>query len=137
MKQYDTIVQQAVQTVLETLPDVAGIYLFGSTGTSFETKESDIDLAVLPVSPVSPTQLWTLSQKIAVLLSRDIDLINLKDASTVLRFQIISTGKRIYCNDQAVCDEFEMVAYSSYLRFNEERKEILEAIKNRGQIFNG
>ena len=130
-------VEYAIQTIVEALPDVAGIYIFGSAGTNFEKKDSDIDLAILTISPILPAFLWDLSQIIAVHLSKDVDLINLKDASTVFCFQIISTGKRVYCRDQAICDEFEMLAYSSYLRLNEERKEIIDAIKKRGQIFNG
>lgn len=127
--------KKVIDDILNALPEVAGIYLFGSTGTPFEKKESDLDLAVLTLITLSPMTLWELSQRIARTLKKEVDLINLRDTSTVFAFQIITTGKRIYCHNQLVCDEFEMITYSNYLRLNEERKEILDAIKNRGRIF--
>jgi predicted nucleotidyltransferase len=133
----DDIVKQAINSIVEHTPDIAGIYIFGSMGTAFENQNSDLDLAILPISPITSVQLWTLSQQIAASINKDVDLINLLEASTVFRFQVISTGRRVYCHDQKICDEFEMTTYSMYLRFNEERKEILDAIKNRGQILNG
>ena len=97
-------VEYAIQTIVEALPDVAGIYIFGSAGTNFEKKDSDIDLAILTISPILPAFLWDLSQIIAVHLSKDVDLINLKDASTVFCFQIISDpGEQFRDNNGLPC----------------------------------
>lgn len=137
MQNNNPIIQQVINTILEVFPTIEGVYIFGSTGTEFEKKESDVDIAILSDSPMTSIQVWNLSQKIAVAINKDVDLVDLHEVSTVFCFQIISTGKRVYCRDKNICDNFEMIAYSSYLRLNEERKEILDDIKNRGQIFNG
>lgn len=130
-------IKKIVDVLLSEFPSVVGVYVFGSAGTRFENKDSDIDLAVLPISKLSPGLIWAVQQKIAMLLNRDIDLVDLLQATTVFSFNVISSGKRIYCSNQYACDCFEMLTYTSYMRLNEERKEIITAIKNRGSIFNG
>lgn len=137
MNRNDSIVQQVNTIIIERIPNLIGIYLYGSLGTPYENKESDIDLAVLTATSISFQSLWQLSQEIAIKINKDVDLISLREASTVLCFQILTKGQRIYCSDQNKCDEFEMLAYSNYLRLNEERKEIIDAIKKRGQILDG
>lgn len=108
--------------ILQSYPDVLSIYLFGSFGTAFETKESDVDIALLLPEKADSVALWEVSQKIAVEINRDVDLVDLRAASTVFQNQILSTGVRIYCKDEKQCDLFEHTCLSMYLRFNEERK---------------
>lgn len=131
------LLEQAIKIAQKKLPDVLAIYLFGSVGTAHENAESDIDLAILPTTKLAAVPRYKLAQEIAVAIKKDVDLIDLLQASTVLRFQIISTGTRIFCSNKTVCDQFEMVTYSMYLRFNEERRGILEDVKRRGRIYNG
>jgi hypothetical protein len=52
-----------------------------------------------------------------------------------IRAQVMQNGKLIYSADKFKCDLFETEALTDYLRFNEERKEILEDIKSRGTVF--
>lgn len=127
--------KQIVSIICQAVPDILGIYLYGSFGTPYATAQSDIDLAILAKKKYSPLECWQLAQKASNAMQRDIDLIDLLQASTVFRFQIVSTAKRIYCKDKLACDCFEMTVYSAYLRFNEERREILQAIKQRGRIY--
>lgn len=131
------LTEQAIEIILKTLPDVVGIYCFGSLGSKYETQASDMDLAVLHTNKLSSHVQWDLSQAIAYVVKKDVDLIDLLAASTVLRFQVISTGQRVYCRDIKVCELFEMYVYSSYVRFNDERREILESIKKTGRIYRG
>jgi uncharacterized protein len=130
-----TLEQHIVKLVKQALPDVLSIYLFGSATTKFARTESDVDLAVLSQHKMAPLETWELSQKIAYVIRMDVDLIDLLQASTVLRMQIVGTGKRIYCKDKLACDVFETMVYSSYAFLNEERKEILEDIKQRGSVY--
>jgi predicted nucleotidyltransferase len=130
-------VSEMPKIVCQLLPDVAAVYIFGSTGSKFEHAESDIDLAVLCAKKLMTTEKFAVQEKIAQLLHRDVDLIDLAGASTVLRFQIVSTGKLIFCQNKQACDFFETLVYSSYIRFNDERREILDDVKKRGRIFNG
>jgi len=119
-------IEQIIATVRQALPDVQAIYVFGSFGTPFFKADSDIDIAVMSVADLTPIKRWHATEEIAQLLNRNIDLIDIRQASTVMRFQIISTGKRIYCKTETECEIYEDYAYSSYIRFNDERKQLLE-----------
>jgi len=115
--------------------DVNVIYLFGSSVKNTMRKESDIDVAFLSDKSVDSFDLFLLSQKLADLLGREVDLIDIKKASTVFQAQIISTGLVIYSRDDKKRAVFEMVTYKSYARLNEEREEILDKIKESGSIY--
>ena len=76
-----------------------------------------------------------LAQKLANILKRDVDLINLKKASTVFRIQVIAKGEKIYCIDNKRRAYFEMYAFKDYATLNEEREIVLKNIKKRGKIY--
>lgn len=123
-----------VETLCRSLPDVIAVYRFGSAGTPMELKQSDMDIAFLAGAPLPVAQVWAVGEEIATLVGRDVDLVDLRRASTVMRAQVILSGRRIFCFDCAVADEFETMAYSAYALLNEERREILDAISARGAI---
>jgi len=124
-----------IEGIRSEIPDVVAIYLFGSAAAGELRADSDIDLAVLPSTLLSAAHLWSLAQTLAVSAGRDVDLINLQSASTVMRAQVISTGKRLYCANQSLCSEFEGRVYADYARLNEERQHILDDIRERGRIY--
>ena len=119
------------------LPNLKGIYLFGSYADGTANTDSDIDIAFLLERPQKQDsyELFSFANELASLLSADVDLVDLQQASIDFRFVIVSTGKRIFCNDQTFCDTFEMTTYSMYKYFEEERKPIIEDIKKRGKIY--
>lgn len=111
------------------------IYVFGSAARNELRKDSDIDIAYLSDVPLSNYEIFMLANDIADVVKRDIDLIDLKKASTVFKAQIIGNGKVIYCIDDTKRMYFEMYAFKDYALLNEERKEILDGIKKRGNIY--
>ena len=115
--------------------DLLAIYIFGSSITEYERQTSDIDIAIMCKSKVDKLSLWEVTQEIAIELKRDIDLLDLKSASTVMQMQVVANGKRIFCADNEFCEKFEDFVFSSYALLNEERKGILEDIKSRGSIY--
>jgi predicted nucleotidyltransferase len=128
----DTKIIRAIQ---KYLPQIIAIYRFGSAGTTWERPESDVDLAILADQKLQATTRWELADVIASILHKDsVDLVDLSQAPTVLSFQIIDSGHRIYCADKTACHLFETHTLSDYVRLNEERSEILEDIKKRGKV---
>lgn len=116
--------------------EVIAIYLFGSTGTAYETSESDVDIALLTNQKITPDKRLDLINALIDATHNDkIDFIDLKNAPTILKFQIIMNSKRIYCQNTVQADAFEMYTFSDYVRLNEERYEIMQAIKKRGSVF--
>lgn len=126
---------QIVTLLKSSLDGLLAIYQFGSSGTPYERPDSDIDLAVLAEKPLDPVMLWNLAQEISARLHRDIDVLDLRSVSTVMRAQVIAYGQRLYCTKVLVCDLFEVMAYSSYVRLNESRRDILDDIRTRGSVY--
>lgn len=131
-----TLTHKIINTIQHHMADVIAIYLFGSAETKYETPDSDVDIAILAPRKISAETRDALIDILISVLHKDkIDLIDLKNAPTVLKFQIIMNGKRIFCSNKYEADSFEMYTFSDYVRLNEARRGILEAIKKRGSIF--
>ena len=107
----------------------AAVYVFGSTATGRERPESDLDLAVLPMDPVSASQLLEVRFQLAEALGRDVDLIDLARSSTVLRKEVLAGGRLLFETASARREEFEMYALSDYARLNEERAPVLAVLR--------
>ncbi|GGK28890.1 hypothetical protein GCM10010965_22170 [Caldalkalibacillus thermarum] len=130
-----TAQQQRIIDVLTTKLSPWVIYLFGSYAQGTERPDSDLDLAVAAESVVEPYTLFMTGQEIASLIDKEVDLVNLKAASTVFQVQIISTGQVIYCTNENRRLQYEATILKMYARLNEERKAILDGIKERGSIY--
>jgi predicted nucleotidyltransferase len=111
------------------------IYLFGSSVSGIFREDSDIDIAFVSDKEITEYEVFMLAQELADMLKRDVDLINLKKASTVFKAQIIGKGKVIYCSDDKRRMYFEMYGLKDYALLNEEREIILNSIKQRGHIY--
>lgn len=111
------------------------IYLFGSSVNGSLREDSDIDIAFLSDGEYSDYEIFMIAQELADIMKREVDLINLKKASTVFKAQVVGKGKTIYCKDDNRRMYFEMYAFKDYAILNEERAEILEGIKNRGNVY--
>ena len=115
--------------ILTALPHTQAIYLFGSAASGALRPDSDVDIAVLLPAALA-RRVGNLSGSELRLalesgLSRDVDLINLRQAPTVFQNQIIVDGRRIHCADEGAADEFEMHVLSLYQKLQAERAGIL------------
>ena len=111
------------------------IYIFGSSVKGIFREDSDIDIAVLSDEDISDYDLFMIAQELADVLKREVDLINLKNSSTVFKAQVVGNGQAIYCTDDTRRMYFEMYAFKDYAFLNEERAVILENIKKRGSVY--
>lgn len=111
------------------------IYLFGSRAADRARSNSDYDIAYLSDKHLSNYERFMLAQELAAILNRDVDLVDLKQASTVFQTEIIETGKVLYGDHSTDKALFEMRALKDYAILNEERRVILENISERGQIY--
>ncbi|MGF6947554.1 hypothetical protein QF028_000047 [Neobacillus sp. B4I6] len=76
-----------------------------------------------------------IAQEIATKLNRDVDLIDLSEASTVFQAQVIYTGRVIYCIDNNKKAKFELKTLKMYAKLNEERSPILKKVEESGSIY--
>ncbi|WP_220702355.1 nucleotidyltransferase domain-containing protein [Bacillus sp. PK3_68] len=124
-----------VETLNEDVSPVL-IYLFGSTAKGITHQDSDIDVAFLSSEEkIDQYELFLLAQKLAAKLNRDVDLIDLGQASTVFKAQIVSTGKAIYCADEQKKAYWELHTLKMYAKLNEERSPILKNIGESGSVY--
>lgn len=131
------LIADIVARLRAAVPDLLAIYRFGTWGTQDERADSDLDLAVLVPVRLPAARLWEIAQQLADLVGRHVDLVDLRVASTVMSAQIVSQGERLFCSDEKQCAEYEDCVYASYARLNEERREILRDIRQRGQVYGG
>ncbi|MCK6691905.1 MAG: nucleotidyltransferase domain-containing protein [Thermoanaerobaculia bacterium] len=122
----------------EAIPSLKGIYLFGSRAENTARPDSDYDLAFLaPDHLLDDEALYRLRLRLAALLDADVDLIDLGQASTVLQFQIVAKGIRVFSDDDLFCDTFDLFVFSSYQHLNEGQAEILQDIRQRRSVYAG
>ncbi len=119
----------------DQIPQVIAIYQFGSQARGEARPTSDIDLAILARHPISAERLFEIAQDLAIRLHHDVDLLDLRTLSTVMRMQVLSTGQRLGTLDDQAAAEFEMYAYADYARLNEERRDLLKGITQRGLVY--
>lgn len=74
-----------VATLRTALADLRLIYAFGSVAEGTEHPGSDVDLALLADHMISPLLLFDQAAHLSELAGREVDLIDLAAASTVLR----------------------------------------------------
>jgi predicted nucleotidyltransferase len=115
---------QAVTAALAHL-DCAAIYLFGSRAAGTHRPDSDVDIAFLPTSIVSPLDCFDLANRLSDQLGNHVDLVDLSTASTVLAKEVVTKGIVLFTGDLIARQSFEMYTLSDYARLNEERGKIL------------
>lgn len=83
-----------VQLLQARVPRLLAIHAFGSRIQGHARPDSDLDLAVLVEGYVPPLSLFDLAGELADLAGCSVDLLDLRAASTVMQYQIITTGER-------------------------------------------
>ncbi|MFN8559859.1 MAG: nucleotidyltransferase domain-containing protein [Dehalococcoidia bacterium] len=128
---------QIAALLRDAIPGLIAVYRFGSTARGQTHAGSDVDVAFLAAAPVNVVDRFAVQERLAARLGRDVDLVDLGRASTVMRMQVVSTGVLLAAIDTAAQERFEDLTYSGYARLNEERREILEQIHREGRVHGG
>lgn len=128
-----------VNTILRYYPASQGVYLFGSFQTENEWPDSDVDIAILLPHEIAKREaslaLSDCRYALEDQLQKEVDLVNLRLASTVFQFQVVTTGRVIYRDGSSAVDEFEIYTLSFYQKLNEERAEILKEFYKTGRAY--
>ena len=123
-----------IAKILAEWPDAMAIYAFGSQVSGHAHAHSDLDLAVLLKGYAEPLTLFDVASHLAEIIDRDVDLLDLRAASTVMQFQVIYYGQRLYGKHLDV-DLFELAVISEKTSFDESRALLLNDIQQRGSIY--
>jgi predicted nucleotidyltransferase len=118
-----------------SLPSLIAIYAFGSRVQGTANAQSDLDLAVLVEGYADPVVLWELSAKLAVIAGCEVDLLDMRAASTVMQYQILTKGKRWWTKEALSVGLFEAMVLSEKTNFDEARALLLADIQARGSVY--
>jgi uncharacterized protein len=115
------------------LPSLLAIYLFGSRAYGVSGPESDLDLAILNDGPLDPLLLWDLSSDLADIAGCPVDLVDLRAASTVLQYQAITNGQRLWALDVRA-GIYETFILSEKTELDSRRAGLLADIAKDGRV---
>lgn len=125
----------AIDELRAALPDLRAVYLFGSAAADVLREDSDIDLAVLAGRPMTLRDRLELGARCALRLYREVDLVDLFNATPVLLRQVLESGRLVYARSEPEVAQFETTALSRYCAWNEERRGLIDDILTRGSIY--
>lgn len=123
-----------VRAIRTEFPECLAVHVFGSRVTNDAHAQSDLDLAVLLPGYADPARLWNLSESLAGVAGCDVDLIDMRAASTVMQHQILMNGRRLLAK-QPQADLFECFVLSEKTALDEARADLLQDIGKRGRIY--
>lgn len=126
--------QEIVARLQSALPDLLAVYLFGSHAQGQAGPDSDLDLAVLTGRRIAPLAVWELSQALAAALDSDVDLVDMRSASTVLQYQVITTGVRLWASN-AEAGLFECMVLSEKTELDTARAGLMQDIQREGSVY--
>lgn len=123
-----------VQVLQDRVPNLLGVYAFGSRITGTAGPSSDLDLAVLVAGYADPLTLFNVAGDLADVAGCEVDLLDLRAASTVMQHQILTTGERWWAKDvQAAL--FEAAMLSEKTALDAARAGVLADIQQRGTVY--
>ena len=122
-----------VTGIRASLPQTLAIYAFGSQVQGHAGPQSDLDLAVLVAGYADPLILWRLASDLADLASCPVDLLDLRAATTVMQYQVITTGQRLW-SAGLESDLFECFVLSEKTDLDTRRASLLADIAASGKV---
>ena len=112
------------------------MYGFGSRVQGTAGPDSDLDMAVLVAGYADVTLLWQLSGELADIAGCAVDLLDLRAASTVMQYQVVTQGERWWARD-AQAAMFESAILSEKTALDTARAGLLADIRERGTVYGG
>jgi uncharacterized protein len=110
---------EELKKLVHSLATEQGLYLivlFGSQATGKVHLHSDIDLAVLKDKKLSPLEIAKLQLEfIEVLGEKNVEVVDLKQASPLLLRQIADQGKLLFEKEESSYSLFKLSAYKKHM----------------------
>lgn len=129
------IESQAIVSLLQqSFPNLLAVYGFGSRVSNVAYEGSDLDVAILVAGYAPPLELWDAAQTLADIAQCGVDLLDLRAASTVMQYQVITTGIRWWARD-VQAGIFEAAILSEKTELDTARAGLLNVIQQRGKVY--
>lgn len=106
--------KKKLKSYFKNRSDVVLAIVFGSHGTEFQRKDSDIDFAVLFDNKISMMEEMKILDELSSILSfENIDLLNLNKAPVIMKFEALG-GQIIYERDFNETSDFMEKVFKIY-----------------------
>jgi predicted nucleotidyltransferase len=107
-----------IVAALRSGPPVRLAILFGSTARDTQRIDSDIDIGIVPEDPELPlNEELTLQTELSRVSGRQVDLVRLDHASTILRWQVVRYGWALVEAEPFAAARFTADTVAEYLDF--------------------
>ena len=103
---------------LKRLSGLRLLFLFGSQASGDARPDSDWDIAFLADGDLDNVGRWHIAEELAAELGQDVDLVDLKEASTVLKMQIVMNGRLLF-GESLEDDLFAASTMTQYVHLKE------------------
>jgi predicted nucleotidyltransferase len=107
-----------LETYFRERPEAfAAAYVFGSVSNCTAKPNSDLDIAVMPLQPITAESKMALIKDLAEISGRPIDIVDLSTANGAILKQALTTGRRLANNNNTKNAEAfsRMLAYETDL----------------------
>lgn len=132
MKFEISVIKDKIREYFSHQEKVICVYLFGSTAKSKENKFSDVDIAVLFDAGVDRVEYTrrclSITDELSRILDKDIDVVDLNEAASFLKFHIIKEGIKVYERPCRIEHNFEARTIVEYLDFLPIRRKLEAAL---------
>jgi len=110
------------KTLAEYLhPHADFAFVFGSIVSGHFCSESDVDCAAFFRSAPDWRALIGMQAALAEMLGRDVDVISLNTADSIITMQVLANGELLFCSDRDAVNCFRAQKISEYLDFKQSR----------------
>ncbi len=123
-----------IKNILSPYSDIAFAFIFGSFSEGNVTAHSDIDIAVFFCTPADFYRINDLRETLSKELKIETDIVNLNNASPIIRMQVLKKGILLLKNNTHAYNDFFVKTVKEYDDLKRTRKEIEDNIL-RGKIY--
>ena len=116
------------------VPKLLAVYAFGSRIRGDAGPSSDLDLAVLVEGYVDPLLLWEAAGRLEDVAGCLVDVFDLRAASTVMQYQVITIGERWWASD-VQAPLYEAAILSDKTELDTARAGLIDDIRRRGTVY--
>jgi predicted nucleotidyltransferase len=127
-----SVLTSARDALLEAFPNAWAIYVYGSFARGDDMPESDVDLALLLPPEEKIIDLLGVISDISTRIHREVDLVDLRQVSDVLRREVLADGEILHISEPDRVLEWEGTAISQYQRYREEVAELTADFQSTG-----
>ena len=124
---------RAVVQIVETRPEILAVWMFGSRARGEARASSDLDLAILERvgSKLDGDALGRLILALEQATGLHVDLALLDGHAPVLAYEVLATGRRLFCREPESVDVLEESWLSEYLD-TEHLRRVQRALRSEG-----